>query len=57
VLPRHFVWRQARTALVMPATHDGLLISEILGELGLEVAAFAKNVSFSTVPFAFVGQR
>jgi DNA/RNA-binding domain of Phe-tRNA-synthetase-like protein len=33
VLTRHFVWRQARTALISRATRDVFLVSEILGEV------------------------
>lgn len=33
VLTRHFVWRQAREALVVPATRDVLFVSEVLGAL------------------------
>jgi DNA/RNA-binding domain of Phe-tRNA-synthetase-like protein len=38
VLTRHFVWRQARTALIVPSTRDVFLVSEILGEVGAQVA-------------------
>jgi DNA/RNA-binding domain of Phe-tRNA-synthetase-like protein len=38
VLMRHFVWRQARTALIVPSTRDVFLVSEILGEVGAQVA-------------------
>lgn len=38
ILTRHFVWRQARTALVTPATTEVFLVSEILGEVGHPVA-------------------
>src|SRR5260221_7830081 len=38
VLTRHFVWRQARTALIAPSTRDVFLVSEILGEVGAQVA-------------------
>lgn len=38
VLTRHFVWRQSRQALVAPATTDVLLVSEVLGDLGDDVA-------------------
>jgi DNA/RNA-binding domain of Phe-tRNA-synthetase-like protein len=38
VLTRHFVWRQAREALVTPATRDVILLSEVLGEVGAETA-------------------
>jgi len=33
ILTRHFVWRQAREALVGPETHDVLFVSEVLGAL------------------------
>jgi DNA/RNA-binding domain of Phe-tRNA-synthetase-like protein len=38
VLTRHFVWRQARVGLVTPATRALFLISEVLGEVGAQVA-------------------
>jgi DNA/RNA-binding domain of Phe-tRNA-synthetase-like protein len=38
VLTRHFVWRQARAGLIAPDTHDVFLVSEILGEVGPQVA-------------------
>lgn len=38
ILTRHFVWRQARTALIAPGTRDALLLSEVLGEVGAAVA-------------------
>lgn len=38
ILTRHFVWRQARTGLIGPATREVFLISEVLGEVGREVA-------------------
>ncbi len=38
ILTRHFVWRQARTGLVTPATREVFLVSEVLGEVGREVA-------------------
>jgi DNA/RNA-binding domain of Phe-tRNA-synthetase-like protein len=38
ILTRHFVWRQARTGLVTPETRDVFLVSEVLGEVGREVA-------------------
>jgi DNA/RNA-binding domain of Phe-tRNA-synthetase-like protein len=38
VLTRHFVWRQARTGLITRHTRNVLLVSEVLGELGAEVA-------------------
>jgi DNA/RNA-binding domain of Phe-tRNA-synthetase-like protein len=37
VLTRHFVWRQARTALVTESTHSAFVVSEVLGELGRDV--------------------
>lgn len=39
ILTRHFVWRQARTALLAPETRDVFLVSEVLGEVGEEPAA------------------
>src|SRR5262249_10951667 len=38
ILTRHFVWRQARTALLTPITQAVFLVSEVLGDLGAEVA-------------------
>jgi DNA/RNA-binding domain of Phe-tRNA-synthetase-like protein len=38
ILTRHFVWRQARTALLVAETRDVFLVSEVLGELGADVA-------------------
>ena len=38
VLTRHFVWRQSREGLVTPETHDVVLLSEVLGEVGPDVA-------------------
>jgi DNA/RNA-binding domain of Phe-tRNA-synthetase-like protein len=38
VLTRHFVWRQSRAGLITPQTHDVLLMSEVLGEVGADVA-------------------
>ena len=38
ILTRHFVWRQSRAGLLRPETRDALLLSEVLGEVGLEVA-------------------
>ena len=38
VLTRHFVWRQARTGLITPATRSVVLLSEVLGEVGGDVA-------------------
>lgn len=38
VLTRHFVWRQAREALVLPATTDVLLVSEVPAGLGDDLA-------------------
>ena len=34
ILTRHFVWRQARTALIGPETRSVVLVSEVLGEVG-----------------------
>ncbi len=33
ILTRHFVWRQARTALITRGTRDVFLVSEVLGEV------------------------
>jgi DNA/RNA-binding domain of Phe-tRNA-synthetase-like protein len=38
VLTRHFVWRQARAGLIAPGTREVFLVSEVLGEVGPEVA-------------------
>jgi len=38
ILTRHFVWRQARAGLVAPTTREVFLVSEILGEVGRDVA-------------------
>lgn len=38
VLTRHFVWRQSREALILPATRDVALLSEVLGELEPDTA-------------------
>ena len=38
ILTRHFVWRQARTGLIVPATRAVFLVSEVLGEVGWAVA-------------------
>jgi DNA/RNA-binding domain of Phe-tRNA-synthetase-like protein len=38
VLTRHFVWRQSRAGLISPETRSALLVSEILSEVGPEVA-------------------
>lgn len=37
ILTRHFVWRQSREGLVARDTHDLILLSEVLGEVGAEV--------------------
>jgi DNA/RNA-binding domain of Phe-tRNA-synthetase-like protein len=39
ILTRHFVWRQARTGLIGAATRNVVLVSEVLGEAGAEVAS------------------
>jgi DNA/RNA-binding domain of Phe-tRNA-synthetase-like protein len=38
ILTRHFVWRQAKTALLEAHTRDVVLLSEVLGEVGAGVA-------------------
>lgn len=43
VLTRHFVWKQARDALITEATTDVFLVSEILGEMGGEVAEAVRD--------------
>lgn len=61
VVTRHFIWRQARHGLILPASRSVLLISEIPGELppavGEDVlAALADGVRrhFRAEPAAFV---
>lgn len=38
ILTRHFVWRQAQTGLITPCTRSVFLVSEILDEVGKNVA-------------------
>jgi DNA/RNA-binding domain of Phe-tRNA-synthetase-like protein len=38
ILTRHFVWRQAQMGLITPYTHSVFLVSEILDEVGQDVA-------------------
>jgi DNA/RNA-binding domain of Phe-tRNA-synthetase-like protein len=38
ILTRHFVWRQARTGLIIPPTRSVFLVSEVLGDVGGDVA-------------------
>jgi DNA/RNA-binding domain of Phe-tRNA-synthetase-like protein len=38
ILTRHFVWRQSELAKITPQTTEFFLISEVLPELGLEMA-------------------
>lgn len=38
VLTRHFVWRQSRAGLIEPSTTSVFLVSEVLGEVGADVA-------------------
>lgn len=38
VLTRHFVWRQSVEGLIRPETRDVLLLSEVAGQVGREVA-------------------
>lgn len=38
VLTRHFMWRQSREGLITPKTRDAVLVSEIAGEVGRDVA-------------------
>lgn len=44
VLTRHFVWRQARTALISRETRDVFLVSEVLGEVLAQDSAVADAV-------------
>jgi DNA/RNA-binding domain of Phe-tRNA-synthetase-like protein len=43
ILTRHFVWRQSREALISESTRDIMLLSEVLGEVGAEVARDVLN--------------
>ena len=61
ILTRHFVWRQARTGLIAPSTQSVFLVSEVLGELGREVAEKVLNdfraglqAYFDVTPHAFL---
>lgn len=38
ILTRHFVWRQSKVGLITPSTRSVFLVSEVLGELGSEIA-------------------
>lgn len=38
VLTRHFVWRQSVEGLIRPETREALLLSEVAGQVGREVA-------------------
>jgi DNA/RNA-binding domain of Phe-tRNA-synthetase-like protein len=38
ILTRHFVWRQSRVAAIGPNSRDVFLVSEVLGEVGRDVA-------------------
>ena len=38
VLTRHFMWRQSRAGLIAPDTREALLVSEIAGDVGRDVA-------------------
>lgn len=38
VLTRHFVWRQSVEGLIRPGTRDVLLLSEVAGQVGREIA-------------------
>ncbi|QBD74731.1 hypothetical protein EPA93_01480 [Ktedonosporobacter rubrisoli] len=38
ILTRHLMWRQARTALLTSTTHSAVLVAEVPGVLGAEVA-------------------
>lgn len=61
VLTRHFIWRQARSALITSDTQSIFLVSEVLGELGRAVAeqvltAFNDGLQqfFAIQPHAFL---
>ena len=61
ILTRHFVWRQARTALITQSTRSVFLVSEVLGELGSGVAEKVLNdlsaglqTYFDVMPSAFL---
>ena len=61
ILTRHFVWRQAKTALITQSTRSVFLVSEVLGELGNGVAENVLNdlsaglqVYFDVTPEAFL---
>lgn len=43
VLTRHFVWRQARTGLITPATRAVFLVAEVLHEVGEGVAEAVRD--------------
>ncbi|HEV8194886.1 MAG TPA: phenylalanine--tRNA ligase beta subunit-related protein [Ktedonobacterales bacterium] len=43
ILTRHFVWRQSRIAAITINTRDVFLVSEILGEVGREVAEAVRD--------------
>ena len=58
---RHFVWRQARTALITESTRSVFLVSEVLGESGRGVAEKVLNdlsaglqAYFGVTPSAFL---
>ena len=44
ILTRHFVWRQARTALISRQTRDVFLVSEILGEVLAQDSSAAETM-------------
>ena len=61
VLTRHFVWRQARTALITPSTRSVFLVSEVLGEVedGVAEAVLAElregvQAHFGGAPRSFI---
>jgi DNA/RNA-binding domain of Phe-tRNA-synthetase-like protein len=54
ILTRHFVWRQARACLIVPATRDVVLLSEVLGEVGEDVA-WAVMAAFQVGLVALLG--
>ncbi|MDQ6659879.1 MAG: phenylalanine--tRNA ligase beta subunit-related protein [Chloroflexota bacterium] len=38
ILTRHLMWRQARTGLLTHATHSAVLVAEVPGDIGEEIA-------------------
>src|SRR5262249_47040585 len=64
VLTRHFMWRQAREGLLTPATRSVIMVSEIPGEAGAELAETVRvelesglRDEFGVTPRTFVVDR